>query len=82
MIKNYRFYLFDDVPLIIENQGGAEHTIYPDMYTNDIDGLMIGYMNYLNDIPKDKDVCVITSLWNTGKCSIVERYGSYIKVKN
>ena len=83
MIKNYRFYLFDDIPLVLETMVGVEHTIVPDMYICEIDRIMFGYIEYLNDLSKEKDICIITALWNTGKCAVVELHGcSSVKVKN
>ena len=84
-VRYYEFYLFDDLPLIIEDIDGEESEIYPDYIDKFSEVSHTAFNDYFlaaRDHFEGEDCCVVVARWNTGNWAVVGIEGPYIKVKN
>ena len=92
-VRHYQFYLFDDVPLIVEDDKGQTHTVVTKPFWlckgqlwnynwcgKYVDSPMFDPF-YESEEDSD-DYCLLTVRWNTGKYRIHCIASTFIKVLN
>ena len=83
-VRYYEFYLFDDLPLIVQDADGNEEEIVPDYIDKFSEVNHTSFHDYFM-CAKDNfkgDCCVLVCRWNTGNWAIVAIETPYIIVKN
>ena len=80
-VKFYQFYLFDDVPLILEDLSGVEYTVDPQgsghFHTCNMSTALLYAISEF-----EADACIVEALWNTKKYACKVIISSEIVVKN
>ena len=80
-IRWYTFYLFDNVPLVVEDYLGYEFHIRPMYSIGDVDVEEFAYNEWSNCVDQDyyDDVCAVIARWNTNKWTWCLLEGTFIR---